>query len=408
VVVLLAPGNRKSAVFADALRPLREIERSLVDAARPDVARAQSERRQREGRLKRLEQAASKGDETAAELARELAAELALETVPVLPLLIVEDATHESLEVRLAEQGGRLASMSVEGGVFDLMAGLYSRNGETRFTVYQKGHSGDDFRIDRLSRPAVDVKRPALTCAYVIQPIVIESLSKHPEFRGRGLLARFLYAAPASWIGHREIGPLPMPEPTRHAYHEIIRRLCEIEGEHTLDLTSEADELLKGWELAIERMLDEGGEMEMIRDWGAKLAGETLRIAAILHCVDYGPAGPIAAKTLESAIAIARYTIPHAEAVLQLMAASAKPDVADALYILRWVMRQKRREFTRRDLHQGTRRRFHSAEDIDPGLAELARRGYIRPLKNEESGPGRPSPAFEVHPSIICSISVAG
>ena len=35
VAVLLEPGNRKSAVFTDATRPLRELEAELIEAARP-------------------------------------------------------------------------------------------------------------------------------------------------------------------------------------------------------------------------------------------------------------------------------------------------------------------------------------------------------------------------------------
>ncbi len=48
VAVLLEPGNRKSAVFTDAMDPLREQEAELIDAERPVVARAQSDRRQKE------------------------------------------------------------------------------------------------------------------------------------------------------------------------------------------------------------------------------------------------------------------------------------------------------------------------------------------------------------------------
>ena len=39
VAVLLEPGNRKSAVFEHAMRPLRELEAELIEAARPAVAR---------------------------------------------------------------------------------------------------------------------------------------------------------------------------------------------------------------------------------------------------------------------------------------------------------------------------------------------------------------------------------
>ena len=67
------------------------------------------------------------------------------------------------------------------------------------------GHSGDDLITDRVSRKSICVERPALTCAYAIQPQVVEGLAENTAFRGRGLLARFLYAAPQSWIGRREV-----------------------------------------------------------------------------------------------------------------------------------------------------------------------------------------------------------
>ncbi len=165
--------------------------------------------------MRKLEKiAAENGDAEAREEAKALAAELAEQPEPVLPRLIVDDATHEKLGMMLAEQGGRIASMSAEGGVFDLMAGLYSKSGIPQFGVYLMGHSGDDLITDRVSRKGVRVERPALTCAYAMQPVVIKGLAEKPAFRGRGLLARFLYAAPPSWIGRREIAPPAVS--TRH------------------------------------------------------------------------------------------------------------------------------------------------------------------------------------------------
>ena len=135
--------------------------------ARPTVAQEQSIRRQSEARLKKLEKkAADKGDAKSQREAGELAAELTRNREPVMPQLIVDGATAEKLGIILEEQRGRIASMSPEGGVFDLMAGLYSKNGIPQFDVYLKGHSGDDLITDRVSRKSVRVSRPALTCAY--------------------------------------------------------------------------------------------------------------------------------------------------------------------------------------------------------------------------------------------------
>ena len=402
--VLLEPGNRKSAVFADAMKPLRELEAELIEAARPEVARAQSDRRQDETRLRKLEKTAAEkhGDEAgqARHEAGNLAADLADGAEPVLPRLIVDDATAEKLGIMLEEQGGRIASMSPEGGVFDLMAGLYSKSGIPQFGVYLMGHSGDDLITDRVSRKGVRVERPALTCAYAMQPAVIEGLAENAAFRGRGLLARFLYAAPQSWIGRREIAPAPVSDATREAYRQTVRALAEVEGEIVLQLSSDAAALFRAWEVEIEAMLAEGGQMEIMRDWGAKLAGATLRLAAVLHCVEQGPAGHIEGPTIAAAVEIARYLVPHAEAVLNMMLASEERAEDDARYVLRWIERHGRREFTKRDAQQHGKRRFPKADDIDPALAELTRRGYIRLRPVEASGPGRPpSPTFDVNPA---------
>jgi hypothetical protein len=401
VAVLLEPGNRKSAVFADATKPLREREAELIEAARPNVARAQSDRRQAETRLKKLEKdAAEKDDAAARHDAGDLAAYLAEQVELVLPVLIVDDATGEKLGMMLAEQGGRIASMSPEGGVFDLMAGLYSKNGIPQFDVYLKGHSGDDLRTDRVSRKSVRVERPALTCAYAIQPVVIERLAGNAAFRGRGLLARFLYAAPQSWIGRRIIAPAPVSDATSEAYRQAVRALAGVEDEVVLRLRADAEAALREWEAEIETMLGDGGGMESIRDWGGKLAGATLRVAAVMHCVEHGPAGPIEGPTIAAAIEIARYLVPHAESVLNMMAAN-DDSTDDAFYVLRWIKRHDRREFTKRDAQQHGKRRFPKASDIDPALAELKRRGYIRPRPLEAPGPGRPSPTYDVNPAVF-------
>jgi hypothetical protein len=42
------------------------------------------------------------------------------------------------------------------------------------------------------------VQRPCLTIGLTVQPEILQGLAGRPGFRGRGLLARFLYSLPAS------------------------------------------------------------------------------------------------------------------------------------------------------------------------------------------------------------------
>ena len=412
--ILLEPGNRKSAVFADAVAPLRKLEAELIEDARPSVAREQSERRQSEARLKKLEKlAAEKEDLEARHEAGELAADLAAQPEPALPRLIVDDATEEKLGMMLAEQGGRIASMSPEGGVFDLMAGRYSKGGTPQFGVYLMGHSGDDLVTDRVSRKSLRVVRPALTCAYAMQPAVVEGLAENVAFRGRGLLARFLYAFPKSWIGRREISPTPVSEATKENYRRTVQTLAENIGNIgsasepvVLRLSSDAAVVFHAWETKVENLLDDGGDMEVMRDWGAKLAGATLRIAAVLHCVEHNVESPITEATIRASVKIACYLIPHAEAVLDLMRETDGSKPKDAQYLLRWIDRHGKRQFTKSGAQHHGKRRFPKADDINHALGELTRRGYIRPMPSPPVAPGRPpSPSYEVNPDFEFSIT---
>lgn len=71
-------------------------------------------------RLKRLEKlAAEKGDAEAANAAGDIAIQLATNPETGLPRRIIDEATPEFIGVALRQQGGRIASMSAEGGDAD-------------------------------------------------------------------------------------------------------------------------------------------------------------------------------------------------------------------------------------------------------------------------------------------------
>jgi hypothetical protein len=117
-----------------------------------------------------------------------------------------------------------------------------------------------------------------------------------------------------------------------------------------------------------------GGEMEITRDWGAKLAGATLRIAAVLHCVERSPIDLIDRQTIRAATDIARFLIPHAEAVLDMMLSSKKAPVCNAAYVLKWIKRHRKTEFSKTEAQHHGKRRFPKADDIDSALNELIHR----------------------------------
>jgi hypothetical protein len=415
-VTALPPGSRKSAVFAAVTRPVEEFERSEVNRTAGEIAKKKSAFKIKEATLKRLqEQAVGATGKKLEDLTRDaalLAAELAGMVTTVPTRCIVDDCTAEKLAGLLSEHGGRIALMSAEGDVFDVMAGRYSNNGTSNFAVYLKGHAGDALRVDRVGRPAEFVEAPALTVGLAVQPDVIRGLAEKPGFRGRGLLARFLYALPPSMLGHRDTNPPPVPDPVLTEYRQKLLTLLNTPfGEddgglrcpHPLTLDVAAQEGFQCFEAWVEPRLAEFGELGRMTDWGGKVAGAVARIAGLLHMADHVGTDapwdlPIPAATVDRAIRIARYLIPHAIAAFAEMGADEIVERAKA--ISRWIAHERLESFTKRDAHQSARSTFKRAADVDAPLAVLVERGFVRKRGENASGAaGRhASPMYDVNP----------
>jgi replicative DNA helicase len=420
VVVALAPGNRKTSVFRTIIEPLENHEEREIQRLSPEIARVKASFKIKESKLKKLQDGAASAAKAAdqerlTQEAASLAAELAEADALVPPRYIADDCTTERLATLLRDQSGRIAVMSAEGDVFDLLAGRYSPTSTANFGVYLKGHAGDALRIDRVGRPPEYVKSPALTVGLAVQPDVIRGLTGKPGFRGRGLLGRFLYSLPASLLGHRDTNPPPVPGSLSAAFSANVCALLEIalkkdgHGEacpYELTLEADARERMQEFEMWLEPQLSEFGELGGITDWAGKLVGAVGRIAGILHMATLvGTPGswdyPISKEIVKDAIQIGTYLIPHAKAAFAEMGADVFVDQAKMM--LRWIEQNGLACFTKRDLHQSLRGTFKRVEDLERPLALLASHGFVR--KQEETshdGPGRrPSPVYDVNPLYI-------
>jgi replicative DNA helicase len=416
VAVGMDAGTRKSSVFAALTRPVAEFERDQAAAALPGITESATLRRIAEQAAAAAEAAASKApvDQAEAKQAEAIAraAEAARLVVPPVPRWLVDDATPEALAGLLATYG-RIALLSPEGDVFDQMAGRYNQAAGPNLGVYLKGHAGDLLKVDRRGRPPEYVERPCLTIGLAVQPEVLRGLASRPGFRGRGLLARFLYSLPASLVGHRQPGTPPVPQAVADRYALELQALAaslaaqtDDDGPAVLTIGQEAGELLLGFERDLEPRLAAGsGDLAHLAGWAAKLAGATCRLAGLLHLAEHlrdGWAQPISPHTFAGAIRLAGYLVEHARAVFDLM--GADPRVDDARWLLDWITRTSLAQFSRRDAHVAAPRgRFPKATDLEPALRLLEEHGYLRRVDPEPSqdprGRGRPaSPRFLVNP----------
>jgi replicative DNA helicase len=292
-VVAMPPGSRKSPVFSTLTAALLRAEQQLAEQARPLIVEAELLRKVKG---KAAEHAANlagkaKGEQAEALMAEAIAAEQAAAaiTVPIEPRLIANDITPEAAASLLAEQGGRLAVLSAEGGIFATLAGRYS-NGVPSFEVFLKGHAGDLLRVDRKGRASEHVEHPALTLGLAVQPEVLRDIARMPGFRGRGLLARLLYSLPEDNVGRRTVGTAPVPEAIHSTYEGNVKALVASLHDWTdpavLLLDPAAGKLLLDFEADLEPRLGPDGDLFHVRDWASKLVGATVRMAGLLHLAD--------------------------------------------------------------------------------------------------------------------------
>jgi|CXWL01.1.fsa_nt_gi hypothetical protein len=422
VAVALPPGSRKSSVFSAVEEPIRTFEREIARDAEEPIAEAETRLKILQGQLQNAEAKAAKakGGADAVKATQEavdLAKELTAAHIPTRPRLIADDVTPERLATLLKEQDGRMAVLSAEGGIFEIMAGRYSD--APNFEVFLKGHAGDSLNVDRVGRPPEYVPHPALTLGLAVQPSVLAGLAGKAGFRGRGLLGRFAYSLPVNNMGRRMIEPPPLPQEVADAFKRNLQALLALpfsqdeQGKvrtELLKLSPEAAHRVTEFEAWVEPQLADHGDLGAMTDWAGKLVGLAARIAGLLHMAQHSRSAapwdvPIASETVETAVRIGEYLIPHARAAFALM--GADPAIEDAKRLLAWVQREGLRTFSKRDAFNGLRGRFRKAADLDPVLSALVDRNYIRPVATaSSSGPGRkPSPEFRVSPLALQSNS---
>jgi len=408
-VVALEPGNRKTAVLQAVTKPLIEWEREAVERISEEIKKTEAERKNQEAQINSLrsQYAKAKGADIDS-LGKEIIyLETTLPEVPSIPRLWAQDITPEKLGQLMADHDEKIAIMSDEGGIFDILAGRYS-GGIPNLDVFLQSHAGASVRVDRGSRKSVYMHSPALTMGLSPQPEVLRSLTGKPGFRGRGLLARFLYALPESRLGFRLLNCDPVLKSISDDYNRGIRTLLDIEppvntyGEiepYILRLDTFAYEAWKDFQKEVEKDMREGEIFEHVKDWAGKLPGVVGRLAGLLHCAEHSNPWTIeiSHETLERSLNLSAFLSRHALSAFDLMGADHDLDAVRKVW--HWIERNHRTTFSARDCFEAVKGTYKRMAGINPAFDVLMERHYISELPHTESV-GRPSRIFKVNPII--------
>lgn len=409
----LDPGTRKTAVKNAFTIPLIQWEQSKSDELKPMIRETAHVRDINQKRIDQLKARASKVDAEPDERAgflrdiMRIEGETPEELIP--PRLWTDDVTPERLQNLMADHGERMALLSDEGGVFEVMAGLYS-NGRANINVFLQSHAGAPVRVDRQGR-TVTLYKPALTFGLMVQPDIISDLAMggKARFRGNGTLARFLYCLPNSTVGRRDVkNRARIPDAVKFSYITEMKRLLDIpsvydeqgkERARILTLSAGAKEVWLQFSQYIEGRQGAEGDLHTIQDWTSKLPGAALRIAGLFHVVEHGEAIPtISRETMERSLDLCELLISHARAAFDLM--GTDQTISDGKAILRWLLSERRESFTQRECLKRHEGRLKRLDRLKKALAVLTERSIISEPLPIATG-GRPSIIYQVNPLVL-------
>jgi len=370
-IVILPPASRKTAIVTALTIPLIKYETDEAKRLKPIIAKHNAEQKVLKKRVANLEKKASESDDLQERklLIDEMAKlEQQLEEQLLSPRLFTGDVTPERLQNLMAEHNGKMAVLSDEGGIFEVMSGLYT-DGKANIDVFLKAHANSAIRVDRGNRTVI-IDHPALSFGITVQPQIISEFSQGSKrrFRGIGACARFLWCVPRSNIGKRDVRKrVPIPDDVVGAYEKGIFNLLKIdsamdengsEKQWKLLLDDEARDSWLKFSQYIESRQGEGGDLESIQDWSGKLPGAALRIAGLLHVSKHGCTGTektndylvIGKEAIERALDLCELLIEHAKTAFGTI--GADPAIEDAKIAFNWIVKEKRDSFKQSELHR--------------------------------------------------------
>lgn len=413
VLIALVSGARKTPILTALSDPLRHWEKLRRDALRPEIARRQAAIAVAKKRIEKLQVDASRADDR--NLRRRIEAEIQheIEGTPEelrAPRLLTGDVTPERLQQLLAEHEERITLLSDEAGIFSVMSGIYS-GGAMHLDAFLQAWSGSSVRVDRAGRLA-HLDKPALSFGLALQPGVLADVANVKRFHDAGLLARFLFAIPESTVGHRDVRLRnPIPAELRAAWSRHLHALLEgadakASTPAVLPFAPPARERWLAFAQAVEEQLRDGGRLENVREWGAKLAGQVARVAGLLELAVGGlGTKQIGPDAVDRAVRLGELLIPHAQAAFRLM--GADQGEADAVHLLKWIKAVGLYEFDRAHAHKALEGRFRSVDRLKAAAARLAEWQCISAERHRANAGARPTPYYLVNPRLFDSSSKA-
>ncbi len=302
ILVVKNSGAGGSVAYELATAPLRGFQ-ALALREFDEVTKPRLERRRDtvkadyDGAMRQRKKLKESGEDTSAKEKEldGLQVELAgIEASLCAPYVLVSDATPESLAHLLARRGEVLAHFDSDAN--DTVGGLlglrYSTGEHTTESLHLKAYSGESFAIIRRGTPRggtveLFLKRPTLTCLFIVTPDVSRKLFSSDRMKSGGLLPRFILshsqATPQEWSDTRRI-PSNVSQRFEAGCFALLNnfrgRDADADGVAPLEMTAEARELFAAH---FKRFCDGFDAAPEFAAFDARHTENAIRIALVIH-----------------------------------------------------------------------------------------------------------------------------
>jgi hypothetical protein len=413
ILASLPPGNNKSATLKACTASLADWEKKQAELMGPEIKKAQSRRKTVEEQIKRRRTEAIKEkdhDLQKLEFNEIDKMESELEEAPALPQIFATDATPESLAKSIHEQGERFAVICDEGGIIDVISGLYTK-GQANINIVLNGIDGGSVKIKR-QESEINI-HPILTFCLFVQPAILKNMSTQKSLAGKGLRERFLYYVPETKLGYRTHDTEPVSPAIKEDYEFEVFQLLELCMDTELDaaeywllkLSAEASIKFKAFLMENEKELRPEGKLHAISGWGGKICGFALRIAGLMHVMECRLGdGEISSKTIGRVIELAHLLTKHALIAFDEMAADRTAE--DAKIVFNWIKSNGQCVFKKNDCLRAVAGRFKDVRQLEETLEILRERNIVSdPIFTDNGGKGRPSILYRANPHLFAEVN---
>jgi replicative DNA helicase len=413
--VAMAYGAGKSPATKDVIREVRRLHRLVRANHADEIEHRRKDLGESVAILKERKTAKDASDEDKAQAAseiRELSAKLKELDEQIPPrILMPADITPESLARDMSTNGEHGAIIDSEGTFFAILSGRYS-GGVPNLDAVLKAYDGDYVEVSRITRSQNDMTRAVLTLGLAVQPQVLADAAASRAMVELGFLARFYLAVPENVVGYRARRGTAYEPEVLDAWDAVVRRVAAFPVADPqlpdnqfprLRLSSAAREALFDYRAWIEPRLRPDGELGDLPGWGSKHPTRAIRTAGLLHLIQgLGPDVPVGVETMNTAIAIGKWAIPHAIAVFGMDAETPQAEDENALALLQWIHGRRMESVKIREIARSCRQAWvkkGATTAVIAAVDRLAEAGWLRPVETTDKA-GRATTIFECHPKL--------